>query len=54
MKSKTGIFAIVVMIILAVSCGQESKSPYMNILFLHHSTGRVIWNGDDHSLKTAI
>ncbi|RLD80890.1 MAG: hypothetical protein DRJ15_05910 [Bacteroidetes bacterium] len=39
------------MIILAVSCGQESKSPYMNILFLHHSTGRVIWNGDDHSLK---
>jgi len=51
MRSITGIFAILILLFLAISCGQESKSPYMNIIFLHHSTGRVIWNGDDHSLK---
>jgi hypothetical protein len=51
MKTITGIFAIFLIIILATSCGQESKSPYMNIIFLHHSTGKVIWDGGDHSLK---
>jgi hypothetical protein len=51
MRSIKGIFAIFILLIMAISCGQESRSPYMNILFLHHSTGRVIWNGDDHSLK---
>jgi len=51
MRSRAGIFAITLMIILAISCGQEAKSPYMNVIFLHHSTGGVIWNGDGHSLK---
>ena len=51
MKKITGIFAILLISILAISCGQGSKSPYMNILFLHHSTGGVIWKGGGHSLK---
>ncbi len=50
MKKITEIFAILLISILAISCGQEPKSPYMNIIFLHHSTGKDIWNGGDHSL----
>jgi len=51
MRSITGIFTILILLFLAISCRQESKSPYMNIIFLHHSTGGVIWDGDDHSLN---
>ena len=51
MRSITSTLAILILLFLAVSCGQESKSPYMNIIFLHHSTGGVIWNGNNHSLK---
>jgi len=52
MRTVKGIFAIFILLILAISCGQESRSPYMNIMFLHHSTGRDIWNGDGYSLKS--
>jgi len=51
MKKIKGILAILLISILAISCGQGPKSPYMNILFLHHSTGRVIWEGGDNSLS---
>jgi len=45
MKSRIVIFIIFLMIIPVISCKQEKKSSDMNIIFLHHSTGRVIWNG---------
>ena len=51
MKSRTVIFAISLMIILAISCGQGTNSSDMNIIFLHHSTGRIIWNGGNNPSK---
>lgn len=45
MKSRIVILAILLIIILAISCGQGKNSSDMNIIFLHHSTGRVIWDG---------
>jgi hypothetical protein len=51
MKSRTVKFAISLMIILAISCGQEKNSSDMNIIFLHHSTGRIIWDGGNHPSK---
>lgn len=37
-------------IILFGSCGNKEKSSDMNIIFLHHSTGSVIWKGGATSL----
>lgn len=51
MKSRTGILAILLVVVLALSCSQCTNPSSMNIIFLHHSTGRVIWNGGDQSLK---
>ncbi len=51
MKLISRISTVLFLTIMVISCGQEARSPYMNIIFLHHSTGKVIWNGEDHSLK---
>ncbi len=51
MKSRTVIFTILLMIILVTSCRQGKKFSDMNIIFLHHSTGRVIWNGGNTPSK---
>lgn len=32
------------------SCGHKEKTPDMKIIFLHHSVGNVIWNGNSPSL----
>jgi len=32
------------------SCRKNEKFSYMNIIFLHHSTGRLIWQGGQASL----
>ena len=45
MKSKPIIFLVFLMIILLSSCKQKEKASDMNIIFLHHSTGEIIWNG---------
>jgi len=54
MKSRNVIFSISLMIILAISCGKEEKFTDMNIIYLHHSTGQVLWDGDNHSLKKFV
>ena len=51
MKKRTAIFTILFSIILLISCEQGKKSSDMNIIFLHHSTGRVIWNGGNTPSK---
>ena len=51
MRSRIGTIIIVLMIISVISCRHENKSPEMNIIFLHHSTGRVIWNGGNSPSK---
>ena len=51
MRSRIAIFALLLMIILVFSCRQQNNSSDMNIIFLHHSTGRVIWNGGNTPSK---
>jgi len=51
MKSKLAILTVLIMIIPFSSCKQNKEE--MHILFLHHSTGRVIWIGNTTSkIKT--
>ncbi len=56
MKSKSVIFFVLLMIIPLISCDQEEKASDTNIIYLHHSTGGVIWEGDSKSLfsKTSL
>ena len=59
MKKRTIIFsflsAIVIipllfLVILIISCRQETNSSDMNIILLHHSTGEYIWDGQPPSV----
>lgn len=52
MKSKLVISIISLMIISLISCRQKDKASDMNIIYLHHSTGGVIWQGRTSSLVT--
>jgi hypothetical protein len=45
MKPSFTIFIILLVIIPIFSCKHEEKTSDMNIIFLHHSTGGVIWEG---------
>lgn len=47
MKSKLAILILLIMILPLSSCKQNKEE--VNILFLHHSTGRVIWIGNTTS-----
>jgi hypothetical protein len=46
MKTKQLIFITILLIISIFSCKQNEKTSDMNIIFLHHSTGEVIWKGN--------
>jgi hypothetical protein len=50
MKSKLHIFIVLLLIIPMNSCRHNEKTSDMNILYLHHSTGGVIWRGGKNSL----
>ena len=52
MKSKLHFIIVFLMVILFYSCRQKEKNSDMNIIFLHHSTGSVIWKGGATSLVT--
>ena len=43
MTSRLAIFIAILMIIPLNSCRQKEKTSDMNIIYLHHSTGGVIW-----------
>lgn len=45
MKRKLAWLIAVLLTLTAVSCRKASSTSDMNILFLHHSTGAVIWRG---------
>lgn len=50
MKYKILLIFVPALIFSFFSCSKEKKSSDMNILFLHHSTGEIIWNGSPPSL----
>lgn len=50
MKSKILLLTALSSIYLCFSCSMEKNASDMNILFLHHSTGEIIWNGAPPSL----
>jgi hypothetical protein len=52
MRSRLVICIVLSMIILLNSCKQKDIKSDMNIIFLHHSTGGVIWQGTKASLFT--
>jgi len=54
MKSKLAILFASLFIISMSSCKQKEKPSDMNILYLHHSTGGVIWKGAKNSLFTKV
>jgi len=51
MKFKNSLL-ILLMLIPLNSCKQKEKISDMNILYLHHSTGGVIWQGERPSIIT--
>ena len=54
MKTKLTIFIVLFAIFSLSSCNQKEKTSDMNIIFLHHSTGGVIWKGDNSSFLVKV
>jgi hypothetical protein len=54
MKSRLPIFIVLLMIIPLNSCKNDEKKSDMNIIYLHHSTGGVIWRGGKNSFVTKV
>lgn len=54
MKSIVPILMTIFIILLFYSCKQYEKPAELNIIFLHHSTGRIIWNGINTPLKKKV
>jgi len=50
MKLRPFFFIVLVTTINLTSCRQKENPSDMNIIFLHHSTGEVIWNGTPPSI----
>ena len=50
MRSRLVVFFVLLMIIPLNSCKQKEIKSNMNIIFLHHSTGGVIWQGGKASI----
>jgi hypothetical protein len=45
MKSRRCNVFFFIVVSFLVSCQEKENTPEMNILFLHHSTGNIIWQG---------
>jgi hypothetical protein len=54
MKSGLSIFMTLLMIITLNSCRQKEKASDMNIIYLHHSIGEVIWRGTPSLLSRIV
>ena len=52
MKIRFVIFALLIGSVSLNSCKQKEKISDMNILYIHHSTGGVIWQGEKPSIIT--
>lgn len=49
MKSGITFVLVLCVTVLFASCKDNSKAPAVNIIYLHHSTGGVIWKGNANS-----
>jgi len=54
MKSKQTPIIVLILTIFLFSCNQKKRAPEVNIAFLHHSTGGVIWRGDANSIFAKV
>ena len=52
MKLRITAFILVIAVVSLNSCKQKEKTSDMNIIYLHHSTGGVIWQGEKASIFT--
>mgnify|MGYP007111981998 FL=1 len=41
---------LIILVVSLNSCKEKEKTSDMNILYIHHSTGGVIWQGEKASL----
>ena len=46
MKRIKSSFLMAILAFFLFSCDPDNNKPEMKIIFLHHSTGEVIWQGD--------
>jgi len=54
MNNRILILILVTASLCCISCNRKDSSLEMKIIFLHHSTGEVIWNGAPPSIITKI
>jgi len=54
MKSKLSFFLVFLLIIPLVSCKKKEAEPDLSIIFLHHSTGSIIWRGESRSFANKV
>jgi hypothetical protein len=54
MKSKLSFFLVFLIIIPLVSCKKKEAEPDLSIIFLHHSTGSIIWRGESRSFANKV
>lgn len=54
MKSKLAFIIVLLITVSSASCRKDEKSSTIKIIFLHHSTGEVIWKGNTNSKITKI
>lgn len=54
MKKKAITSLTLLLILLLTACNIKEKEPDSRIVFLHHSTGDVIWQGDSNTLFNKI
>lgn len=54
MKSELSIVLVLLMIIPLVSCKNREAEPDLSIIFLHHSTGSIIWRGESRSFANKV
>lgn len=54
MKSKLTLIIVAIVTFLFGSCNGHEEVPATNIIFLHHSTGSVIWKGNTNPTMTKV
>jgi hypothetical protein len=52
MKLRFATFSLLILTVSLNSCKQKENTSDMNIIYLHHSTGGVIWQGEKASILT--